>query len=128
MSVHVEIDARMKLLSAHELIDNIEMDIRQKFDVELTIHMDPIDVSNEETLKLKEQVISILKDIDKSLSIHDFRVVHGEGHTNILFDILVPFKDDVKQDDILQTLSAKMNDDKKKTYHFIVNFDHPFIS
>lgn len=128
MSVHVEIDARMKLLSAHELIDNIEMDIRQKFDVELTIHMDPIDVSNEETLKLKEQVISILKDIDKSLSIHDFRVVHGEGHTNILFDILVPFKDDVKQDDILQTLSVKMNDDEKKTYHFIVNFDHPFIS
>ncbi len=128
MSVHVEIDARLKLLDAHELIDNIEMDVRQKFNVELTIHMDPIDVSNEETLKLKERVIDILKSIDESLSIHDFRVVHGEGHTNILFDILVPFKDDIKQDLILETLNIKMNDDEKKKYHFIINFDHPFIS
>lgn len=128
ISVHVEIDARMALLDAHELIDNIEMDIKKKFDVELTIHMDPIDVSNEETLKLKNKVIAILKEIDASLSIHDFRVVHGEGHSNILFDILVPFKKDLEQEKIIHELEEKMNIEQNKQYHFIVKFDHPFVS
>lgn len=128
MTVHVEVDARSNLLEAHELIDNIEMDIKNKYDVELTIHMDPIDVSNEETIKLKQTVIKIMNEYDKNLSIHDFRVVHGKSHTNIIFDILVPFKSNFEKSKFLNLLDEKMNNNNDNELHFIVHVDHPFVS
>lgn len=128
MTVHVEVDARSNFLEAHDLIDNIEMDIKNKYDVELTIHMDPIDVSNEETIKLKEAVIKIMNEYERNLSLHDFRVVHGKSHTNIIFDILVPFKSNFDETKFLKLLDEKMNTNDDNKLHFIVHVDYPFVS
>lgn len=92
ITVHAEVSADENIIISHDIIDNIERDFRNELNIDLTIHMDPVDITNPNTLKLKEQINEIIKSISDSLSIHDFRVVYGDTHTNILFDIAMPAK------------------------------------
>lgn len=127
MTIHVEVDAKKSFLETHELIDDIEMDIKKKFNVELTIHMDPIDIDNPETNRLKEKVVNILKDISSSMSVHDFRVVHGKNHTNVLFDVVVPYELKLDTNELLKILKTKINENESSKINIIVNFDRPFV-
>jgi cation diffusion facilitator family transporter len=93
ITLHVEVDSRVNVLESHEVIDNIERDFKIKRNMELTIHMDPIDNHDERTLNLREKVASIVSSLCKDAKIHDFRVVWGETHSNILFDIAISYED-----------------------------------
>ncbi len=90
-SVHVEVDSEVPVLESHELIDSIERDFEENTNISLVIHLDPIEVHDEETSKLHVIVNNIVKDIDESFSIHDFRIVKGKTATNMIFDVSVPF-------------------------------------
>ncbi len=90
VTAHAEVPCDVDVVISHDIIDNIERDFRNELSIDLTIHMDPVDNKNPKTLELKSTVNKIVKDINSSLSIHDFRVVYGDTHTNLLFDVAMP--------------------------------------
>lgn len=126
MTVHVEVNANHKMLEVHDVIDNIERRISQEFDVELTIHMDPIQTDNEHINELRKRVKEAVKCIDEHLSLHDFRVVLGPSHTNIIFDLVVPYKYSKSNEQILKELE-QMFQDEDAQYYFVIQFDHEFV-
>ena len=127
MTVHVEIDSRTPILEAHDLVDSIENDIRKKYDVELTIHMDPVDISNPEVIRLKQKAIDCLHQIDQSLKLHDFRMVSGISHSNLVFDVLIPFDLKIDEKTIYNKLTELINVDEKVELRLVINFDRPFM-
>ena len=92
VTVHVEVSREVDVMVSHDLIDNIEKEVSQNLGIDLTIHMDPVEVNDEATNEIKNIVRNILLDIDNNLSFHDFRIVPGPTHTNILFDIVMPIE------------------------------------
>ncbi len=92
ITLHAEVDEDADMLSTHDMIDNIEWELNRKFHCLSTIHMDPIAVNNPETDEAKEQVKQALAAIDERILIHDFRLVRGQTHTNLVFDISVPYE------------------------------------
>ncbi len=124
MTLHVEIPANIEFLKAHDEIDNIERDIRKKYGVDLTIHMDPIETERKDVLELKSRVEAIIKGLD--LSFHDFRVVNGDTHTNILFDIVLPHDYKLTPNEIKTKIEEEFKDDEHK-YYFIIDFDGEYI-
>ena len=125
VTVHIEIDANMDIMKAHDMMDNIEKDFKDELGIALTIHTDPIIVNDPETDKLQKLVIEALKKLDSELKIHDFRVVKGFTHTNILFDCLVPFEKDLDDEKIEEHL-LKTIKPEKEIYYYIVEIDRPF--
>lgn len=91
-SVHVEVDADVPVMESHDVIDLIERDFAQTTNVELVIHLDPIAVNDPETKVFRKRVDEMVKAIDPTFNIHDFRMVKGVTHTNLIFDVAVPFE------------------------------------
>lgn len=91
VSLHAEVPANRDMLHSHDTIDCIERDLLKKFNIITCIHMDPVDTDDPETLRLKEMVQNELIQLDQRLTLHDFRVVNGPSHTNLIFDVVVPF-------------------------------------
>ena len=94
MSMHVEVDASDDIMDIHDQIDVIERDLLENFNILTSIHMDPIKRNDELTHQYKKMVIEIVKSINTAYSIHDFRVVVGTTHTNLIFDVLLPAEDE----------------------------------
>lgn len=125
LSLHVEVDGTKNVFTSHDMIDNIEVGIYERFGVVATIHMDPIYPEDEFVLSLKEYAASAVSAIDEGLSIHDFRVVHGETHTNILFDITKPYNVKASDNDIKQGVNLKFKE-LNESYNTIVMIDREF--
>ncbi len=125
VSLHAEVDAKNELAKIHDVIDNIEDDIRAKFGCEITIHLDPIQVGDAETDALKERIGKALLTLDEQLSIHDLRIVRGETHTNVLFDCVIPYdKKKLTEAEIFMYVKQTFKDEPK--YNFIIHFDRPY--
>ena len=92
ISLHAEVPCEEELLRSHDRIDCVEREIAARFHANVCIHMDPVDTKNERIRELKTMVKQALKQVDPRLSLHDFRVVFGETHTNLIFDIVAPFR------------------------------------
>ena len=90
-SVHVEVDYREDVFKSHDMIDNLEREFKQDMNIEMVIHMDPVVANDPKLNELKEYMNLGVKEIDKECSLHDFRMVPGETHTNLIFDVVVPF-------------------------------------
>ena len=90
VSLHAEVPEDQPIRKSHDVIDNIEMELQERFNILSCIHLDPVDTDNPETLRLKEVTIRLMNEVDESLTLHDFRVVAGDTHTNLLFDLVVP--------------------------------------
>lgn len=91
ISLHAEVPADGDILVLHDLIDNVEHRLKDELHCAAVIHMDPVCTKDEQTLELKRVVEQIVKEVDPILSIHDFRVVTGPTHTNLIFDMVIPF-------------------------------------
>lgn len=91
ISLHAEVPADGDILALHDMIDNVEHRLKNELYCAAVIHMDPVSTKDEYTLELKQMVTMCVKEIDPVLSIHDFRVVKGPTHTNLIFDMVVPF-------------------------------------
>ncbi|MEG1743282.1 MAG: cation diffusion facilitator family transporter, partial [Clostridia bacterium] len=91
-SMHVEVDGNGNIFKLHDVIDNIERDIQKKYGVQCSIHLDPIQTDDEAVNIVKIQIEAIISAIDNRLSVHDFRMVPGDTHTNLIFDLFIPFE------------------------------------
>lgn len=107
ISLHAEVPCNVDILKAHDEIDLVEKELERRYNCLATIHMDPIASDDEYTLGLKQSVSEAVKKIDDELTIHDFRIVKGDTHTNVIFDLVVPY-DCQKSEDEIKTL-AKQN-------------------
>lgn len=111
VSVHVEVDRDVDVMISHDMIDNIEMDFKKNDNINLIIHMDPVDIHDEETQRLKQLVEKLLKQYDERLSFHDFRIVKGVTHTNVVFDIVMPIKYEMTpnelRNDVIKLIKAE---------------------
>ena len=125
-SVHVEMPSDFDVLHSHDIIDNIERDIMQEFGIMFSIHYDPIEVNNERVTELKTIAETAVKRINADLTIHDFRVVDGPSHTNLIFDVVVPRKFPLSNDDLMAEISSEIS--KNGTNFFaVMNIEHAFV-
>ncbi len=125
ISLHAEVSADGDILASHDLIDLIEHQLRDKLHCTAVIHMDPICVNDEETNELKQLIIGYIEDIDLRLTIHDFRIVKGPTHTNILFDIVTPYNFHISDKELHQLISNKVKA-KNPNYYTIIEIDKNF--
>lgn len=124
-SVHVEVPASQDILISHDIIDNIERDFAKDMDIHLVVHIDPIVTDDETTNLLKAQVKHIVKDISPDLSIHDFRAVIGVSHTNLIFDVCVPFSVKMSDAEITGMISRKVKE-IDPTYYTVIVVDRSY--
>lgn len=122
VSLHAEVPCNVGILEIHDTIDNIEKHINQKFNCESVIHMDPIMVDNENINKLHDVVKNIIHNVDDSMSMHDFRVVEGPTHTNLIFDIAVPWKCKMADDEIINSIQKEI-DKLEDRFELVIQID-----
>ena len=126
-SVHIEFSADSDLLEAHETADRIEKEVKEKFGVELVVHLDPLITNDIRINALKEMVGAELDKIDKELAFHDFRVVDGPTRTNLIFDIVIPYKFRLSEDEIKKELQSRIGEIDER-YALVIMFDYDYIS
>ena len=121
-SVHCEVDAACDMMVSHDLIDNIERDFKTEMGISMVIHMDPVDINDPRTNALKAEVLVLCAELYPEASVHDFRVVWGVTHSNLVFDIAVPFS--VKDDDdtVRKNMEAGVRE-LNSTYRAVITID-----
>ena len=124
-SLHAEVDAKQNVLEAHDTIDNIEKEIFEKMKIMTTIHLDPIETDNIQLNQYKTIVRKVLNEIDPELSFHDFRMVVGQTHTNLIFDVIISDKYRDKNQMLKEKIDEqlKLIDNKLET---VITFDSQF--
>lgn len=125
-SIHVEVSADENILIAHDTVDNIEKAVKEKFDIELVIHIDPVETNNEKVNELKEIVAETVSGISNELSIHDFRIVDGPTHTNLLFDVVVPYHFEINDKKLKAIIEEKINSVNSR-YYCVITIDNSYV-
>ena len=118
ISLHAEVPADGDIMALHDMIDNVEHRLKDELYCPAVIHMDPVSTKDEETKELKDMVTEVIREIDPVISMHDFRVVKGPTHTNLIFDIVLPFDYSVPEAEIVDTIRKKIL--KRREFHFAV--------
>lgn len=130
-SVHVEVDAKGDIMVSHDLCDNIENDFRTDGNIDLVIHMDPVQHSDPEVNALREKVIGIVKRIGDengcSVSMHDFRVVFGVTHSNLIFDVAVCDEFPLSDKELCDSIGMKIKG-LDSTYNTVITVDRDYMS
>lgn len=127
ISLHAEVPCDVDILKIHDTIDNAERDLKKKFDCEVVIHMDPIVTDDKETNEIHQKLSSIVRLLDSRVTIHDFRMVKGPTHTNLIFDIVVPHQFRLTDDQVVESLrqAVKALDAR---YEIVVNVDKAYTA
>ncbi len=124
-SVHVEVPANENVLVVHEIMDNIELEIKKKYSVEIVAHTDPIETDNELVLKYKDELTEIIRTIDSKLSFHDFRLVSGPTHTNLIFDVVLPYEIKMDEDEIKEIIATKVKE-RRPNFNCVITVDRDY--
>lgn len=122
-SLHVEMDCREDPLDCHELIDDMERECQRSHNVHLVIHYDPVVIDDPELTALKTKVLCLLQTRDPRLSLHDFRMVPGKKHMNLVFDVALPRDLKDKGEELRQWVEDTLNAEGDMVYHVIITFD-----
>ena len=122
-SVHVEMDGAIDPIRCHEHIDRLERECLEKHNVHLVIHYDPVVIGDEELEHMRTKVQQILTDYDNRLSLHDFRLVPGNGHTNLVFDVAIPYDIHGKKKEIKAYLDEEIARREEGKYYTVITFD-----
>lgn len=125
VTLHAEVDCHADLSQTHDEIDLIEREILENFNIHATLHMDPIDYKNEIVNELKEKVTKIIKSINDAYTLHDFRIVTGPTHTNILFDVVIPTEDTINVVELKKTIDNKIKE-INPTYYSVIDIDRSY--
>ena len=123
-SLHVEMDRNEDAVECHEIIDDMERTMLKEHGIHLVVHYDPVVADDPAADRMRNLVTGILRVRDPRLSIHDFRMVPGTGHTNLLFDLAVPADMIKEHDQIQQALESALNDLGEGTYYTVITFDN----
>ena len=119
MTIHLEVDKNKTLEEIHDIIDEIEYNVKKEYGIELTSHIDPIDLNDSELSSIKDKITNYLNDNYKDITIHDVRIVRRGNKSLVLFDMCTPF--DFKKD-----LNYEINNLFENKYEFMISIDHPY--
>jgi len=122
-SLHVEMDCREDPLKCHALIDDMERECQRSHNVHLVIHYDPVVTDDPELQRLKERCQALLQQQDERLTLHDFRMIQGQRHMNLVFDVSLPSDLRNRQREIRNELECALNREENQVYHVIINYD-----
>ena len=125
-SAHAEVPSNIDVMKLHDVIDNVESKINKELGIIMCIHMDPIVVDDKEVDRYKALAKEVITDYDSEFTFHDFRVVKGETHTNLIFDLIIPFCDDDKKAQISADLIKKFKE-KDSSLEIVMVIEHSFI-
>jgi cation diffusion facilitator family transporter len=125
-SVHCEVSASQDIMISHDIIDNIERDFLREKRIHLVIHLDPIVTDDPRTNELKAQVEVIIKEISPKITMHDFRVVWGATHSNLIFDVCVSFEFGMTDDRLSALIESKIHE-LDPTYYAVITVDHDYV-
>ncbi len=123
-SAHVEVDSSKDIFETHDHIDNIEREVKENMNIDLVLHMDPVKVNDPETELYREKVVEAIHQIDPKWGFHDFRIVSGPTHVNLVFDLVIPFEEKYTQEEIEAMLLKHIQSDKK--IYLVLTIDHPY--
>ena len=122
-SLHVEMDHREDSMECHELIDDMERECLRSHNVHLVIHYDPVVTEDPELNRLKQRCGELLQQRDNRLSLHDFRMIPGRRHMNLVFDVALPSDLQAQRQELRSALEAELNREGTMVYHVIINYD-----
>ncbi len=117
-SFHAEVDGAKDIYMLHDMIDNAEREIKEKLGIACTIHLDPIVTDDEDVTRLKDFINEVMAELEFNYHIHDFRVVIGNTHTNLIFDVVLPFDAPVTEKELISRIESHVSE--KKPNHFCV--------
>ena len=123
-SAHVEVDSSKDIFETHDHIDNIEREVKENMNIDLVLHMDPVKVNDPETELYRAKVVKAIHQIDPKWGFHDFRIVSGPTHVNLVFDLVIPFEEKYAQEEIEEMLLKHIESDKK--IYLVLTIDHPY--
>lgn len=128
ISLHAEMPVYedSDIFAMHDIIDNAERLLSKELECLVTIHLDPTRSNDEKVAELKAKTVNVLHRISPELSLHDFRVVPGPTHTNLIFDVVVPFDLKLKEDEITEKLNSAVSEWDDAKYYVVVSFDRPY--
>ena len=125
ITLHAEVPAHGDIMAMHDVIDNIEKELMEKLHCHAVIHMDPVDTDDASIARLREQVAELVKQVEPSLTIHDFRVVRGTTHDNLIFDAVLPFSSSKTPAQAAQEIRALVRT-MDGNYYAVVTVEHSY--
>ena len=127
-SIHAEVPNDVDIEQSHEIIDRIERDAAKELGIFLVIHMDPVEMKDKRVLKIRDKTVQLLHDLDPACTIHDFRMVHGEHQTNLIFDMVVPIDyDEKKKSDLSLQLMEKIKEVDPR-YECVITVESDYVA
>ncbi len=126
-SVHVEMAAEGDVLASHDVIDNIERDFKENDGIHMMIHFDPIVTKDDVVSNMRLWLAGVVQSIDTSLSIHDFRMVPGRSHTNLIFDCVVPPEFKMTGKEVKEEISKRVSVEHPD-YYCVITIDTSYVS
>ncbi|MCR5375598.1 MAG: cation diffusion facilitator family transporter [Lachnospiraceae bacterium] len=127
ISLHAEVPAEGNILELHDIIDNLEHSLSKELGCVATIHMDPVVTGDPRVDELRYAVTDILASIDERISMHDFRVVFGPSHTNLIFDIVLPFDYPTSEEDIVADIDSRVKAKLGPTHFTVIQVDRTAV-
>jgi cation diffusion facilitator family transporter len=126
-TIHVEVESKENLEGVHEIIDKIERDILREMGIFIVIHVDPVNLEDEESQIRKKEVIAVIKEIEPEVSIHDFRIIDEQDKLKLIFDMVLPYSYGEKEkEQLLQKIEAAVKSIDVK-YELVITIDNSFI-
>jgi hypothetical protein len=122
-SLHVEMDQKEDPLECHELIDDLERTCLEKHNIHLVIHYDPVVTGDPEMDRIRGRVEKTLGEMDERITIHDFRMVSGKGHTNLIFDMALPSELMPRKKQLKEMLDRQLEAEESGKYYTVITFD-----
>lgn len=126
ISLHAEVPASGDILELHDVIDSIEVELQEQLDCEAVIHMDPIVTDDALTTELRMKMAALVREVDEQATIHDFRMVVGPTHTNLIFDAVVPYGGEKTASQIEAEIKQKVRQ-MEGTYFAVVRVEHSYV-
>jgi cation diffusion facilitator family transporter len=127
-TIHAEVPNNVNLEAAHETIDRIERDVLREMGIFLVIHMDPIEINDQKVVEKKNEVVMAIKELEPKATIHDFRMINGEEHINLIFDLVVPFSYNEQQEEELLFRIEKTLKKLDERYQVVITIENSFIA
>lgn len=124
-SAHAEVPSNEDIMEIHDIIDLAERDIYNEFGLVISIHMDPIAVDDEKINALRKMTAQLVNEMSEEMSIHDFRVVDGPSYTNLIFDLIVPHKYELTNDQVKKEIEDKLSKIDER-YFAVITVEHSF--
>ncbi len=127
-SVHVEMAAEDDVLKNHDIIDNIERDFKENDQIELVIHFDPVTMTDTEALQARSGMKKLIKSISPKLTMHDFRMVRGQTHTNLIFDVVVPYGFEMSDEEVRRKIQRLVDGGTSENtrYYTVVTIERSY--